>query len=320
MKKKHRIFILVFLFFMLFVTVVDYNNNDNLRSDSGWDSGYSGGGGGGSSGGGSWSGGGGYSSHSSRSGRSSGPSYSYDPEAEAYGFAMMGIIFLVVIMISIALSFTTTEENQERNKKMSKYEEFMANYDSIIDSLENNTPLDKVEEEEIKELLPNETRDSLLDKLTQKFIDVQNAWMNFDYDALKNLCSDELFNTYKAQLDTLKLKNGQNIMSNFRPIFSNITSLKVEDGLIIIKMFLKISFFDYVIDTKTQKVIRGNKSHLFNNLYNLEYIIGKDDEEHKCPNCGAKVENVTAGKCKYCGAPIVVKPRDYVLNRKNIIK
>ena len=272
MKKKNRIVILVFHFFMLFVTVVDYNNNDNLRSDSGWDSGYSGGGGGGSSGGGSWSGGGGYSSHSSRSGRSSGNSYSYDPEAEAYGFAMMGIIFFAALTISIALSFTTTEENQERNKKMSKYEEFMANYDSIIDSLENNTPLDKVEEEEIKELLPNETRDSLLDKLTQKFIDVQNAWMNFDYDALKNLCSDELFNTYKAQLETLKLKKAKNIMTAFDMVEIKITNATIENDNIILTAYLCINFYDYVINTDTKQTIRGTKDTRVHNNYILTFV------------------------------------------------
>jgi len=39
--------------------------------------------------------------------------------------------------------------------------------------------------------------------------------MNLDYEALSKLCTNELYNFYKADLEVLKLKNGQNIMSDF---------------------------------------------------------------------------------------------------------
>ncbi|MBQ4030209.1 MAG: zinc-ribbon domain-containing transport protein [Bacilli bacterium] len=317
MNKKQKSFILIFLFFLLFITIIDYGNNTDLRTDSGWDSGYSGGGGGSS-----WGGGGGGSSWSSsgRSGSSGYSSYSYDPKYEAYGFAIMGIAFLVVMMIAIAKSLTNTEEEEEKSKKISKYEEFMSNYDNIMESLENNTAVDIVEDDDVRRILPKETMESLVKKLVDKFIAIQNAWMDFDYDALRSLCSDELFNTYKAQLDALKIKNGKNIMSDYNPLYAKITSLKEENGFIIIKMFLKIAFYDYVIDTRTEKVIRGHKHYRFKNMYRLEYIIGADNKEQKCPNCGAKIVNVTSGKCKYCGSVLVTKPKDYVLNKKNILK
>ena len=327
MSKKQKTFILVFLFFLLFITVIDYGNNNNLRADSGWDSSYDSGGGWSSSGGSSHSWGGSSSSRSSRSSSrsSSSSNYTYSgTEWDAVSFFIaIGsmILFYSLIFLLIKTVVGISKDSSPDNKKqLSKYEEYMANYDNIIESLQNNTKVDTVEDEEIKELLPKETRDSLIDKLVAKFIAVQNSWMNFDYKQLRNLCSDELFNTYKAQLDALKIKNGQNIMSDFRPIVANITGLKEEDDLIIIKMFLKISFHDYVINTKTKKVIRSSKDRWFNNLYNLEYIIGNKDIERKCPNCGAIIENVTAGKCKYCGSHIVIPPKDYVLNKKNIIK
>lgn len=41
---------------------------------------------------------------------------------------------------------------------------------------------------------------------------LQVAWMNFDYDKIKELVSDEMYNMYVNQLETLKVKNQKNMM------------------------------------------------------------------------------------------------------------
>ena len=186
MSKKQKAFILVFLFFLLFITVIDYGNNNNLRADSGWDSSYDSGGGWSSSGGSSHSWGGSSSSRSSRSSSRSNSSSNYTysgTEWDAVSFFIaIGsmILFYSLIFLLIKTVVGISKDSSPDNKKqLSKYEEYMANYDNIIESLQNNTKVDTVEDEEIKELLPKETRDSLIDTLVAKFIAVQNSWMNF---------------------------------------------------------------------------------------------------------------------------------------------
>lgn len=38
------------------------------------------------------------------------------------------------------------------------------------------------------------------------YTELQTAWMNFDYNKIKPLTTDELYKTYKSGLDTLKEK------------------------------------------------------------------------------------------------------------------
>ena len=45
----------------------------------------------------------------------------------------------------------------------------------------------------------------------EKYKDIQIAWMNFDYNTLRSKLTDELYNQYAMQLDTMKVKNEQNI-------------------------------------------------------------------------------------------------------------
>ena len=61
-------------------------------------------------------------------------------------------------------------------------------------------------------------RDEFIQKLYDIFLEVQIAWMNFDYEKLKELCSDELYNSYKSDLEVLKSKHCKNIMQDFNKI------------------------------------------------------------------------------------------------------
>lgn len=63
--------------------------------------------------------------------------------------------------------------------------------------------------------LDTEENEKIAEEAYQIYYDIQMAWMDFDYDVLKTLVTDELFHMYKNQLETLKMKNQQNIMSNF---------------------------------------------------------------------------------------------------------
>ena len=55
--------------------------------------------------------------------------------------------------------------------------------------------LKEVPEEELNKYI-NRQSDELKNELYNTFLNVQNGWMNFDYDSLKVLCGNELFNTY----------------------------------------------------------------------------------------------------------------------------
>ncbi len=178
-----------------------------------------------------------------------------------------------------------------------------------------------ISESELKAILPNLTLKYLKDITYQRFIDIQMAWMNFDYDKLRELCTDELYNAYISQLDTLKLKNGQNVMSDFNLQQINIIGIKEEDGKVAISVYMRVKFKDYVINQKTKKVIRGNSSTYMTNNYIMTFVRGKDaiNSDISCPNCGARVSDTASSKCEYCGSDIVKDSSEFVLSKKTNI-
>lgn len=263
-------------------------------ADSGWDSSYDSGG--------SWD--------SGSSWDSGGSSWDYDYGSSSGGSYSDGsviftiIIFVVIIFIIIAVCSSSNS---------------IAN----ASALQNSESYHEISEEELKKLLPEYSLEQLKDELYNDFIDIQNAWMNFEYDKLRELCTDELYNSYKSQLDVLKIKNGKNIMDSFNKIAIKITDVKEENGILSVSCYLAVSFKDYVINTTDGKITRGNGSTPLVNCYIMKFVRDKDSNSTgatKCPSCGAPVEGNTSTECEYCGSTLVYNAKKFVLSKKTIVK
>ena len=163
------------------------------------------------------------------------------------------------------------------------------------------------------------SKDELKNKISKQFIDIQESWMNFDYENLRKLCTDELYNQYKTLLETSKLKNEQNIMSDFLVKEISIYDVKQINDIIKINVYLDIKFKDYVISTKNNKVVRGSKNIFFNNSYELEFVKSINNKITKCPSCGAKVNVKSSEVCEYCHNTIVQISDELVLSKKKIV-
>ena len=203
------------------------------------------------------------------------------------------IVFFVIFIIVVIICLIPSKKNQN----------------SI--SFENKDDL-------IPKFFPNYSIDQFKDKLYQIFIDVQNAWMEFDYEQLNKLCTEELYQSYRSDLEVLKLKHGKNIMSNFDLINYGIKNIFEQNEMIIVQFQLQVTFHDYVIDTNTNEVIRGNKNTFMNNTYSLEYVVkkNKNHELEKCPNCGS----VLKGRdCEYCNSHFELDDYEIVLSKKSKI-
>ena len=266
------------------ISVVYKVNLRTLTADSGWDSDYGGGGSdwGGSS---SWDSGG--SDWGSSSSGSGGSSLSSPIEVLASFFIMF-----IIIVIIIAVGLSSSNKTSTRQ----------------VPTFENKDYL-------IPRFFPEYKTDEFIDKVYNIFVNVQVAWMIFDYDKLSKLCTDELYNSYKTDLEVLKLKNGKNIMNDFEKKQCFVTDIKEENNNYIVQVFLQVSFHDYVIDTTNNKVIRGNKNYLMHNSYLLEYVVSKNNKKiTKCPNCGAIIKG---RDCEFCNSHIDTENYDIVLSKKN---
>ena len=200
-------------------------------------------------------------------------------------------VFLVKESIKTAIS----DRKREKNRKIQEAKD-QERWNNILNSM-------GIENKVVTE------------ELYQIFIDVQNAWMNFDYDKLKELCSDELYNSYKKDLEVLKLKDGQNIMHHFKPLNMSIKKATRKENALEVEFYLDIKFKDYVINTITNKVIRGSKNQTMHNKYRLVYQ-KQDFYTDKCPSCGEALPAKSNTTCPSCGSTIINNTNKFVLVHK----
>lgn len=286
MNKKKRIFItIISIFSLVAITFVI----PNVKADSGWDSSYDGGGSSWSSGGGSsWSSGGGSSSWSSGSGSSSG-SYS------GSSFTFLLVIICVILFIYFTRNNTTGYKTSIRVSREALYREIED--DKILG----------MSLEEFKALV------------FERYKDIQIAWMNFDYDTLRKLTTDEIYNSYKMQLDVLRMKKQKNIMKDFELKGVKIYKAENVNGMLNVSAYLNVEMYDYVTN-ENDKVVRGSSSKKINIEYEITFVKKENtNEETICPNCGAKVDVVTGAKCEYCGSVVVVDAKEYVMSKKTCV-
>jgi len=216
-------------------------------------------------------------------------------------FIVLIVVILGVVGYVIFSSQSMILELTRRKRLLNSF-----NYSDLSDSSINSYGYDK---------------ESLKNELFCKFVDIQNCWMNFDYDGLQKLCTNELYNTYKSQLNILKVKHGQNIMNDFNLEDIKIVGMNDNGNQITVNVYMRVSFYDYVINTQTGDVTRGRKDVKITNNYNMTFVKSKADSSKviKCPSCNADVHVNATGRCEYCGSVIVKDANEFVLSKKTNI-
>ena len=274
----------VLILFLVIITAAFTVNS--LKADSGWDSDYDSGSDWGSDWGSSWD-----------SDYSSGGSYS-GSSADAPGILVTVVVIIIIaVVVNIAknkgISGRTSGYSSLSNTYNDLSEDYIHSVDPALDIAEFKREVFRI------------------------YKDVQIAWMNFDYEALRNLVTDEMYNMYKSQLETLKLKGQKNVMSDFSLIDVKITNITKENGLININAYLNIRMKDYVINESTKEVVRGTDKRFMNIAYNITFIKKEEAKTiENCPNCGAHIDVVSSTKCPYCDTTIVVDSNKYVMSKK----
>ncbi len=153
------------------------------------------------------------------------------------------------------------------------------------------------------------------DDCYQVFCDVQMAWMNFDYDKLRDLVTDELFNQYQNQLKQLELKKEKNIMRDFTLAGGSIyffPSNNIEE----IEILLLVNFYDYIVDSKNM-IVRGNYYKKVHMAYDLTFVRSLKAPTN-CPNCNAKLTD-GAAICPNCKSHIHSVRGKLKLSHKEVI-
>lgn len=273
-------------------------NKKVVIADSGFDSSYD-------SGGSDWG------SSSSDWGSSSsydwGSSSSYSSGSGGGGSVGSVFVFMIIIIVYIIFAVAKGSNNTTTSRPVQP----------VMPKVDEEAVLNK-----IKQYIPNFDKEKFLADGYQIYLDVQNAWMNFKLEDVKDKITDEMFNMYESQLDTLEVKGEQNIMKDFARRKAYLKDVVMQNNNITITTVYVIDFYDYIIDKSSGKVLRGTNKQKIRITYEMKFrqTLDKTSVATHCPNCGADLGKMNgATTCLYCGSKIVSENAKWVLtDKKNI--
>lgn len=178
-------------------------------------------------------------------------------------------------------------------------------------------PKNKLNKNEIRNIIPDYDQDLYEDKLFKVYETIQNNLMMDNIKAIKYLVTDEMFKYYALALNTIKTKNQQSVLSNIKLFDSKFVSIKEVKDKIEIVMYLQIKCKNYVLDKTTNNIIKGNYKNLAS-TYKLVFIKETNREVNEiCPNCGSSIINTN--RCEYCNTKID-NYSDFVLAKETLIE
>ena len=282
-----------------------------VKADSGWDSDYDSG----------WD-------SSWDSGSDWGSDYDYDwgsdydygssSSSSSGGSGGSFVIFICSILWVIFIVVITSRRNVKTvyngNKRIYVYGDNKKA--SGLDAMYNEVSLER-----IALVDPNLNPVEFKSNAFSIYRDIQTAWMNFDTNTIRKLTTDEIYNMYSSQLETLKLKKQKNIMKDITLEDVKIININKSNDIITVNVFLRVKCYDYVINEVTSKVVRGDDKHKLVIDYVLSFVKSSvnNNSEEKCPNCGAPVKINSSSTCPYCDSTLVKDSSDYVMSKKTCV-
>ena len=151
------------------------------------------------------------------------------------------------------------------------------------------------------------------------YVRVQEAWMNDTLDDVKDVISDEIYNQYSGQLATMRVKDQQNVMGDFRYVDGFITDYRNNGSSNRITVEMCVTCKDYLVKKSSGKVLRGSSFKTNRYRYLLTFVVSNNVVD-KCPNCGASLDTSKPSEvCEFCESKIVKIPDKMVLTDKKMI-
>ncbi len=155
--------------------------------------------------------------------------------------------------------------------------------------------------------------------------DIIMGVQNEKYNYLRDILADDLYNNYLLAIKNEKDRKVKNVVSNLKSVFSKLVNLTVNGDMEIAKVWLKVSYSEYLLDVSPiaednvenvnkERVISGSKDRKIEKEYILTFVKTRTDKESiACPHCGFITHIVYQNICVRCGSTIVNKKYHWVL-------
>ena len=208
------------------------------------------------------------------------------------------VIFIIIYFINMKIK-------RAKNKKM-----------TLEERLENK----KIEaNNKIMNELPDFDFDHFNDEVYKIYIDIKEARVSFNYDELRKLLTDELYNTYYMELSGLEKEKNKINTSDYTLNDLFVTNFIKTEKDYIIDVYMKVNLYEYVVNNMGN-VINGTRDNMVEKKYIVRLTRRIDDNKDICPNCGSQLLNDVSNICPFCNNIIINKKYEWVVMKMDEIK
>lgn len=220
-----------------------------------------------------------------------------------------GNMFTLVIFILVAIIVIRYLRQAKSNSSGS------ATYTAANE--EPGLPLDTLKEKD-----PNFNEQALLEKIGNEYIQMQNAWQAKEWEPMRAIMTDSLYNQMARQLQALIEAKQTNHIDRIAVLETRIVRYAVEGDNDVLVVRLSTRITDYTTDDRTGSVVNGSTTRELYMVYDWKLTRQKDKltlaqpsvTQISCPNCGAPLDINHTGKCPYCDTVITLSDHDWALS------
>jgi len=298
MKNRFRRGLILIAVLLFCLTIAAYS-----LADAGSFSGGSDWGGGGSS----WGGSSGSSGWDTGSSWSSGSTYSSTDSSGSVG-CLGGNLFTIIIIVIVVITILRYMRSGKQAGGQNVY--------SAAEE-EPGLPLDTLKQKD-----PNFNEQVLLEKIGNQYIQMQDAWQDKQWEPMRAIMTDALYNQMARQLQALIDAKQTNHVDRIAVLETRIARYAVEGDNDVLVVRLSTRITDYTTDDRTGNLISGSTTRELFMVYDWKLTRQQDKKtlaqpsvtQISCPNCGAPLDINHTGKCPYCGTVVTLSDHDWALS------
>lgn len=247
-----------------------------------------------------------------------GSGYSGEADLGIFGDAVVTLVILIVV-VGIVLSIVYEKKNKNRNTSYSSRP-----IPAMFMPTDNTSPIEKV----IKANDPDFSADKFVSWSKNIFITLQNAWTERDWEKVRKLEKEELFEQHNTQLSEYIRLHRINVIERINVNQTFLYKYVRDKNYEHLTVCMNVRMMDYIIDEKSGRVLMGSNKEDIYMTYLLTFMrsngvksdVMKGVMSASCPHCGAPVDSASAGKCEYCGSVIHLGEYNWVLSDMQAVK
>lgn len=220
---------------------------------------------------------------------------------------------LLVLLIIAYFVVKAMRKNKKKNTASSRY-----NPNTEPDNSMNADDIAKLKEKD-----PNFNEQRFLEKISNNYVQLQDAWEAKDLTPMRSVMTDSLYNQFARQLEELKQRGYTNYVDKIAVLNASILGYTTEGENDVIFVRLDTRICDYTVNDDTNEIVSGDRNRELFMGYEWKLIRSmnmktpetEDLSSVNCPNCGAPLSVNQSSQCEYCGTVVSLSEYDWALSQ-----